>query len=202
MRAYIEITETLKDVILNNAKGRNPQELINLIPDFVKQVAYINQYDSNYKSYNAVGFEEITIPKELSFLVAPTKVMVVEGLNSRDLLDRTEFSIMENGAKLVVDQWTPQEFAKFTTIFYNQLRLNNSNAVKVSEVRKEVIINSENISRFGAVCPDGEWCNYSLADFPYFLDTELMESSFYNDSKDEVRDRYLRVVLSRELGSK
>lgn len=202
MRAYIEITDTLKDVIANNAKGRNPKELLDLIPEFIKQLALINQFDSSYKSYNAVGFEEILIPGELGFLVAPSKVSVVDGLNARDLLDREEFKIMNNGGKLLVDQWSPQDFAKFTALFYNQLRLDNSNVRRVSELRKEVIINSENMSKFGIVSADGEWCNYELTAFPYFLDTELMVGSFYNDSKDEVRDRYLRIVVSKELGVK
>lgn len=202
MRAYIEVTDTLKDVIANNAKGRSPKDLLDLIPEFIKQLALINQFDSSYKSYNAVGFEEILIPGELGFLIAPSKVSVVDGLNARDLLDRREFEIMNNGGKLLVDQWSPQDFAKFTALFYNQLRLDNSNVKRVSELRKEVIINSENMSKFGVVCADGEWCNYELTAFPYFLDTELMVSSFYNDSKDEVRDRYLRIVVSKELGVK
>jgi hypothetical protein len=186
------IAQNVIGKLIKNSTGK---ALVDEMPELMKQIALVNSKDFNFRGINGIQFADCSVPKELAPLFAPTRVSIVTGLNGFDYLDRTEFDSEAETPEF----WDEARWGQFTALFYNVLRISPENATKISDLRKEVTLNSDESRRF-AIMKDGE--AYALSDFdrfPFVLTIPTMRESAYCEGVEVIRQGYLSTKFAQDI---
>lgn len=200
MKYFNEELETQFTNLFSNCKHSDAKtEVIKMIPDFLDQIAIINNYDWTVDQRDGEDFSKFVIPGELSCLIAPKRVVLISSNGARDFLVRDEFA--ERVADRKITLWKAKDFINFTDAFYIALGIKADGVSEVAKARAEVTFQDAVYLKYGIMKGDVGYANDNgYTTFPFVLSIGAYKDVKYCEDINEVRKEFIGITLKTELG--